>query len=43
MKLHTNIYYMWVPLNLTGKVFDDCIRDLELNFRLHQKLIVVLI
>ena len=33
----------WVLVNLTGKVFDGCIRDLRFNPRLHQKLIGVLI
>ena len=30
---------MWVPVSSTGKVFDGCIRDLEFNLRLYQKLI----
>ena len=33
----------WVPVNLTGKVSDDCIRDLRFNLYLHQKLIGVLV
>ena len=31
---------MWVPVSLTDKVFDGCIRDLEFN---PQKLIGVLV
>ena len=34
---------MWVPVSLTGKVSDGCIRDLGFNPRLHQKLIGVLV
>ena len=39
------IYYwvMWVPANLTGKVFDGCIRDPGFNPYLYQKLIDVLV
>ena len=33
----------WVPVSSTGKVSDGCIKDLEFNPRLHQKLIGVLI
>ena len=33
----------WVPVSSTGKVSDDCIRDLGFNPRLHQKLIGVLV
>ena len=29
---------MWVPVNSTGKVSDDCIRNLGFNPRLHKKL-----
>ena len=33
----------WVPVILTGKVSDSCIRDLEFNPRLHQEQIGVLV
>ena len=33
---------LWVPVRLTGKIFDNCIRDLRFNLCLHQKLIGVL-
>ena len=35
--------FVWVPINLTGKVSDDCIRDLGFNLCLYQKLIGVFI
>ena len=34
--------YTWVPVSLTDKVSNGCIRDLEFNLPLHQKLIGVL-
>ena len=37
------IWYMWVQVNLTGKVSDGCIRDLGFNPCLYQKLIGVLV
>ena len=33
----------WVPVSLTDKVSNGCIRDFEFNPRLHQKLIGVLV
>ena len=36
-------WYQWVPFSSTNKVSDGCIRDLEFNPRLHQKLIGVLV
>ena len=37
--LNNKNYYSWVPVNSTGKVSNGCIRDLEFNPYLHQKLI----
>ena len=37
------ISVLWVPDSSTGKVFYGCIRDLEFNFRIHQKQIDVLV
>ena len=37
------IIELWVSVNVISKVFDDFIRDLEFNPRLHQKLIGVLV
>ena len=34
--------YTWVPVSSTDKVSNGCIRDLEFNLPLHQKLIGVL-
>ena len=34
---------MWISVNAISKVSDDCIRDLEFNPRLNQKLIDVLV
>ena len=36
-------YTLWVPVSSTGKVSDGCMRDLEFDPRLHQKLIGVLV
>ena len=33
----------WVPVSSIDRIFDDCIRDLRFNLRLHQKLIDVLV
>ena len=33
-------YISWVSVISTGKVSDDCIRDLGFNSRLHQNLLV---
>ena len=33
----------WVPVSLTSKVSNGCIRDLEFDLRLHQKVISVLV
>ena len=33
----------WGSVSLTGKVSDSCIRDMEFNSHLHQKLIGVFI
>ena len=33
----------WVPVSSTDKVSDSCIRDLEFNPYLHQKLIGILV
>ena len=33
----------WVPVSLTGKASNGCIKDKEFNPRLHQKLIGVLV
>ena len=38
-----SITKQWVPVSLTDKVSDGCIRDLGFNPRLHQKLISVLV
>ena len=37
------IKFRWVPVNSTGKVSNGCIRDLEFNPRIPQKLIGVLV
>ena len=41
--LNNKNYYSWVPVNSTGKVSNGCIRDLEFNPYLRQKLIGVLV
>ena len=37
------MFLLWVPISLTGKVSDVCIRDLGFNHHLYQKLIGVLV
>ena len=37
------ISVLWVLDSSTGKVFYDCIKDLEFNFRIYQKQINVLV
>ena len=39
----TKLHKKWVSVSSINKVFDDCIRDLGFIFRLHQKLIGVLV
>ena len=36
-------FLWWVSVSSIGKVFDGCMRNLEFNPRLHQKLIGVLV
>ena len=40
---HMSKQMLWVPVNLTGKVSNGCIRDLGFNHHLHKKLIGILI
>ena len=39
----TNFTTLWIPVNLIGKIFIGCIRDLKFNPRLYKKLISILV
>ena len=43
INIYKEICQLWVPVSSTGKVSDGCIRNLEFNPYLHQKLIGVLV
>ena len=44
LTIHVQIlYYKWVPVSSTGKVFYGYMKDLELNSCLYQKLIGLLV